>query len=101
MGADVVALMAKRVDLKSVRADAVFCYTWSRTADEERRMLCLLADVSSEAVFCRWHQLQPTERIALRAAMAAVMDDHYESESTLALRIIQTPADDVMQEVPV
>lgn len=84
--------MGKHVGFKSVRADAVFCYTWSRTADEERRVLCLLADVSSEAVFCRWHQLQSIERAALRSAIASVIEDHYQSESTRALRSTRPPA---------
>lgn len=87
--------MTKLVAIKSIHADAVFCYTWARMQDnEERRMLCLLAEISSEAVYCRWHQLQSFERVALRAAMASVIEDHYQRALQRAEKETRPPADD-------
>lgn len=87
--------MTKLVAIKSIGADAVFCYTWSRTENEERRLICLLAEISSEAVYCRWHQLQSFERVALRAAMASVIEDHYQRAWQRAEKETRPPADDV------
>ena len=88
--------MDKRVNIKSVNADAGFCYTWSRTPNEERRLLCLLADISSEAVYCRWHQLQSFERVALRAAIASVIEDHYQRAWERAAKETRPPAEDML-----
>lgn len=87
--------MAKRVDLKSMSADAVFCYTWSHTPEDERLILCVLADLSTEAMYCRWHELQSFERVALRASMARVIEQHYRSAWQRALKTTRPPSGDM------
>jgi hypothetical protein len=47
---------------------------------DTRAMLCLLANLSTEAGWCEWVQLQNVERVALRASLAVVITDHWERE---------------------
>ena len=86
--------MTKR-DAFKIRADAVFCYTWSSMPESERHIVCLLADISSEAMYCRWHQMQSVERVALRSAMATLIEDHYSRACERAQKETRPPSDDM------
>ena len=87
--------MTKPIDIKAMRADAVFCYIWEHMPDAERRLICLLADISSEASWCRWHSMQGFERVALRSALASVVEDQYRSACERAQKETRPPSDDM------
>lgn len=64
----------------AVSQDAICSYIWRDMDTDDRCVVCLLADVSSEAAWLRWRQMQGVERIALRAALKSIIVDHWENE---------------------
>jgi hypothetical protein len=63
-----------------VSQDAVCSYIWHGMTDDTRALVCLLAEISSEAAWLRWRQMQVVERVALTAALKSMIADHWMSE---------------------
>lgn len=74
-----------------ISRDAAYSFLWHRMDEDTRQIVCLLADISSEAAWCRWRQMQTVERVALRAALQTMIVDHWRIEQQ---RFSQPPQED-------
>lgn len=63
-----------------ISQDAGYSYIWHDMDRDDRAVVCMLADISTEASWCEWAQLPTVERVALRSAMSAIIADHWERQ---------------------
>ena len=47
---------------------------------DDRAVVCLLADTSTEESWCEWAHLASVQRIALQAAIAEIINDSWERQ---------------------